>query len=391
MSISTNTKPASAPEDKPVKAGSKLSGTHEDLSRPSLQNLDVSGESVDFNSILSAISGNSEQNVSSEEENTNPTAHKNLNISSVIAEIQDEGPAGKHPESGRMEGAATRQNVAGQDSGPVQQAANSVVQEQADRSASAQATEVEKCTENVIRAVQSPPVLRHGILERFLLTVLMVVLVTAGYFLHRNEKVIDTLRKDLALLVQKQDYLEQEIGLVHNQLLENQPKQKQVEQQPATPSTPETGRQIADAWIPAGFHVPQRPLAVMIAGVTARVTKKAHAEQGRKPEKTVSAGAPSTIQPAPTAKGRGQWMVHLASSGNRKKAVKLLDVYIKKAPDAILRPATVKGRKLYRVTVPGLETKEEALAYQKRIGRELGLKGVWIERNKTARKTGSRD
>ncbi|WP_419638472.1 SPOR domain-containing protein, partial [Thiolapillus sp.] len=59
----------------------------------------------------------------------------------------------------------------------------------------------------------------------------------------------------------------------------------------------------------------------------------------------------------------------------------------RKAPDAVIRAATVKGRKLYRVSVPGFERKSEALDYKKSISHELGLKGVWIERNKSSRKS----
>lgn len=390
MSVSTNTKRATGGEDRPAKANSALPDTEEDLSRSSPQSLDISGESVDFNSILSAISGNSEQSVPGEKETDNPPGHKNLNISSVIAEIQDEGPAGKLPESGRMKDPAAQRDTSGQGHDAGQQAASTVVQEREDKPVSAQTPAAEKSAENAFQPSQPSSVSWQRILERLLLAVLMVTLVAVGYFLHRNENATEMLLAETARLAAEQQSLKGEIRALRKQYQQKQPAPppKQAEQQPATPPPSAGKRQHPDAWLPAGFHVSQRPLAVMIAGVTASVTKKA-------PTENVSArdGQRQEVpkpQPVPKAGRAGQWTVHLASSSNRKKAEKLLAVYARKAPDAVIRAATVKGRKLYRVSVPGFERKSEALDYQKSISHELGLKGVWIERNKSSRKSAAK-
>ncbi|HIE53895.1 MAG TPA: hypothetical protein EYP90_01725, partial [Chromatiaceae bacterium] len=63
------------------------------------------------------------------------------------------------------------------------------------------------------------------------------------------------------------------------------------------------------------------------------------------------------------------------------QADRALKKYAGQLRHAEVRKAKVRGKPVYRLTVPGFATKKAALAYRLEAGRELGFKGAWIARD----------
>lgn len=388
---------AIAPENKEMKKNNETSG--------------LTGESVDFNSVLSAVSGNIVQDSAA----TASSAAKDLNLSSIIANIQDEGPAGRedaYPPGKRKPATTLAQAFQQNSQTPMEEEEKAATdaqaepirktpperrhsQQQAPLPGSDSATAIEKPTPQNGGAIG---VSWGSIMARVVITLLMVCLGAMGYLLYQAEREKQQHQAESAKI-------HQELAGTHELVVNLDKQLQQQKKQMQNLVTPEqmqaqleSQRQNIDTWLQSELRLlqpiqpPANPVVLPQQQEMApqpESEKPAAAENAARPPSkaidlepqalSVTKAAENNV-PQATGEGKksGKWVVHLASRGNRSQAEKTLQRYAKKAPDARIQVASVKGRQVYRVSVFGFASKKEALAYQKEISRELGLKGVWI-------------
>jgi cell division protein FtsN len=85
-------------------------------------------------------------------------------------------------------------------------------------------------------------------------------------------------------------------------------------------------------------------------------------------------------KPAPKAKPApaGDWVVHLTSADEKKRAQAQLDHARAKGLAARLTTGVVEGKTWYRVTVEGFATPDEARAFAGKEAPAAGFSAAWI-------------
>jgi cell division protein FtsN len=97
----------------------------------------------------------------------------------------------------------------------------------------------------------------------------------------------------------------------------------------------------------------------------------------RQPESTTAAAVTS-----PDAGQTGEWVINLASLRSPRQAENFKSKAGMKGFDTSIQQVTVKGRDYWRVQITGLATLDEANARGNAIKQRLGLKEVWISRQR---------
>lgn len=77
---------------------------------------------------------------------------------------------------------------------------------------------------------------------------------------------------------------------------------------------------------------------------------------------------------------QGDWIINIGSYVYEKTAARKLDEFRKKGVTAELVSATVRGKTIYRVQVPGFDSMAEASSQARRVRETLGLEETWIRR-----------
>ncbi|WP_456380706.1 SPOR domain-containing protein [Thiolapillus sp.] len=389
MSMFSNDKPPAHPAEKP--------------SGQTQEELGLAGESVDFNSVLSTVSGNGTHDVPEK-----PATQKDLNLSKVIADIQDEGPATKEgkatpetqqppktPEATLPPDAHLPADSTTKTDKPTKP--HQHPQPPSEKNHLQPQTQVTPA-DHVPAAkpaggagLEEPPVPVpwNNILMRVVATVLLVGLAGMGYLLYTQES---NMQMRDAKIAQLNEELKKMAGQVA--FLEQQQQTSNLVTVTQMQEQLDTQRQDINAWLQSELHSLQssRP---------ASSTEAVPNQQDNQP-----AAAKNTIPQAPIAKleeaaatkpvsenrgekttagkgGRnGSWVVHVASYRNQNQARKTLLQYATQIPDARIQTARVKGKEVFRISIPGFSSKQEALDYRKKIGEKMELKGVWIAREK---------
>jgi hypothetical protein len=402
MSIFTNTK---SPSGEQAQSPSPESGANHGGEKSVEQmpdELGLAGESVDFNSVLSAVSGNGALDAAGE------CAQKDLNISSVIGNIQDEGPASRKgtqsAASDKPLPAADQQTTDGSLQPAIEKPASSVEQSDHTPPPNSRVAEGSAATEAGSQTTGSPATPWASILMRLVITLLVVILAGMGYMLYEQGPGDQALQSELVQLRQKLQETEVSVAALERQLQQQQKAIQGLVTPAQLQQRLESQRQDIDAWLqsrmadsqaqlvqPAALPPPVKPVqdkaATQVEAASASETQHAASPvaaevEGNKIASNRTKPEKETETMAGQGSGAGRWMVHLASYGNRHQAEKALHKYATNAPDAGIQTASVKGRDVYRVSVSGFSSKKEALAYRDKMQRELGLKGVWIAKNK---------
>ncbi len=398
MSDFSNDKPSKHSAEKPV------GQTQEELG--------LAGESVDFNSVLSAVSGNGTHDASEKPVSGKHGPQKDLNLSSVIANIQDEGPAIPEGQTApeKQEPQKNSEDIVQPNSHPPiesttkpegqpdspqhQHAPQEESQQPVNPSASVDQAATTTAATGEARLAASPvPVPWSSILMRVLLTALLVGLAGISYLLYTQEAGMQMRDDKITQLNEDLKKMEGQVAFLDQQL---QQQQKQISNLITSEQMQEqlnSQRQDTDAWLQSELRTWQSSRPTATAERTpneqskqSAVAKNAVSQASTAKPETASAKQPVSENRAQEAAGKGgktgNWVVHVASYSSRNQAKKTLRQYAKQIPDAKIQAARVKGKEVFRVSVPGFSSKKEALAYHKKISKKLGLKGTWISKNK---------
>ncbi len=403
MSIFTNIKSPSGDQTESLSPESGASHSGENSAEQMPEELGLAGESVDFNSVLSAVSGNGAQDTAEE------SSQKDLNISSVIANIQDEGPASRKGAPSAVSDkplpAADQQTADGSSQPAIEKYAASAEPSGHSPPPNSPVADAAAITEADNQATGSPATPWSSILMRLVITLLVVILAGMGYMLYRQEPGNQILQSELVQLRQKLQETDASVAALERQLQQQQKEMQNLVTPVQMQQRLESQRQDIDAWLQSRMADSQAQLVPPAAALPSPVKpvqdKTATQVEPASASETQDAASPvaaevggnkiasnrtkpekETETMAGQGSGAGRWMVHLASYGNRHQAEKALHKYATNAPDAGIQTASVKGREVYRVSVSGFSSKKEALAYRDKMQRKLGLKGVWIAKNK---------
>lgn len=94
-------------------------------------------------------------------------------------------------------------------------------------------------------------------------------------------------------------------------------------------------------------------------------------------EEPVTAQVPAPPRPAGNT---GNWAINLGSYSNRKIAERMLEKFHRQDVAAELVTAMVNNRTMYRVRIPGFQTRQTAVAHAESLQQRLGLADVWIKK-----------
>ena len=112
----------------------------------------------------------------------------------------------------------------------------------------------------------------------------------------------------------------------------------------------------------------REPMPVMDS---AQVVEPEPVPQPAEPPAMVSASPPEVP-------GTGKWSINIASYANRRVANKMLAEFRQQGVAAVQVSATVNGKTIYRVRVPGFATRRAAETAAVTIRKQLGLQETWI-------------
>ncbi len=371
----------------------------------------LTGESVDFNSVLSAVSGN----LSGESTVDAHPIPKDLNLSSVIASIQDEGPAVRADTCSPAKASRARamdteklqspgalpieEQVTAQTESSVAPTRRGVQAEDEEQPATTPSSNAQTTPpQEIVTPVAQPAAVASwtGIMLRVVVTGLIAVAIGTGYSLYQaqlhsqqSQAEASKLYAELGAMKARVLSLEEQLQK-QGQRMQNLLTHEQVQEQLRQQRHDIDARLQSELRLLRPIQLPVVPLETPAQPETTAQPKQepvaeALAPKPVKAEKQESQAASAIEKPvekksAMAGEGgkSGRWIVHLASHANEAKAQKTLRRYAQQIPDASIQVAKVKGRKVYRVSVTGFASKKDALAYQKKVSRELGLKGAWI-------------
>lgn len=94
-------------------------------------------------------------------------------------------------------------------------------------------------------------------------------------------------------------------------------------------------------------------------------------------EEPVMAQLPARPRPASNT---GNWAINLGSYSNRKIADRMLEQFQRQDIAAELVPTVVNNRTMYRLRIPGFQTRQTAVAHAESLQQRLGVADVWIKK-----------
>jgi cell division protein FtsN len=95
-------------------------------------------------------------------------------------------------------------------------------------------------------------------------------------------------------------------------------------------------------------------------------------------EQPVTAQLPAA--PPRPAGNTGNWAINLGSYSSRKVAERMLEKFHRQDIAAELVTAVVNNRTMYRVQIPGFQTRQTAVAHAESLQQRLGVADVWIKK-----------
>lgn len=357
--------------------------------------LDLSEDSVDFHSLLSHGSGDSPEETAVQDSNSN-TAQKNLNISSVITRIRDEGPAasrvsekplpGEKPEARQH----SEQNTDSRkvDSGSPARESGKVRSPTVEEFAQLAKAAAEELLANHFETVKREKPHRAG---WFFPLLFLCLLAGVGYALYKTSSELALAKSGIAQLSTRLSKAEETIIGLHRQGLANASRIQAL-------YTPEKLQEEMAAYqqqmqkemdlrldLMALSMVQFSPVSMRGEGNDSPGNLNTVPEKSKEPQRI--SRAPSVNEMLREGKADvthgGDWDVYLASYGTESQARKALEKYIRQVPAATIQAARVRGKRVFRITVPGFAGKKEASRYLDEIRAELGLEGSWIGRHVT--------
>lgn len=155
-----------------------------------------------------------------------------------------------------------------------------------------------------------------------------------------------------------------------------------IDQAPAQPDLPKpTSPAMADTVEKPAARPSKPPVA---GDALATITRAAPQITDR--EETGSKVAPEDSQGSITsdtpASSKGPWVINLISSPDKAYVERFSNKSGAANQDAELNSATVKGRKYWRLQIAGFESYTAARKHAETVKQELGIKDVWIFRQK---------
>lgn len=393
MSDFSNDKPSKHSAEKPA--------------RQTQEALGLAGESVDFNSVLSAVSGNGTHDGPENPVSGKHGPQKDLNLSSVIANIQDEGPAlpegqtapeTQEPQPPAEDTAQPNSHPPIESTTKPEEQADSRQHQHAPPEESQQPVNQAAATAATgeARLAESPvPVPWSSILMRVLMTALLVGLAGTSYLLYTQEAGMQMRDGKITQLSEDLKKMQGQVAFLDQQLQQQQKHMSNLITPEQMQEQLNAQRQDTDAWLQSelrSWQSSSHPTAIAEPtaneqGKPSTAAKNAVSQAPAAKPETVSAKQPVSENRGQEAAGKegknGNWVVHVASYSSRNQAKKALRQYAKQIPDAKIQAARVKGKEVFRVSVPGFSSKKEALAYHKEISKKPGLKGAWISRNRS--------
>lgn len=355
--------------------------------------LDLAEDSVDFHALLSHVSGSSPEEAATRDSDSS-AAQKNLNISSIITRIRDEGPAasrgdekplpaaepeaGQHPEEKTGARTVKSGSAAGESAKSLPPTMEEVAQLARAAAEELLATRFEeKKPEKASRAGWLLPVL------------FLCLLAGGGYALYKTSSELALAKAGIAQLSTRLSKAEETMSGLRRQISANANRIQAL-------YTPEKLREEMAAYRQQMQKEMDLRLDMMALSIGQFPAASPREESNDRP------GNPNTVpeeskEPQSVSRSlsvnetpregkadrvpRGEWDVYLASYGTESQARKALEKYIHRVPAATIQPARVKGKKVFRVTVPGFVTRKDATRYLAGIRTELGLKGSWVGRH----------
>ncbi|BAO44325.1 SPOR domain-containing protein [Thiolapillus brandeum] len=345
------------------------------------QLLELTEDSVDFSSVLNTIS---ESQTMDETPRQPPpgSGNRDLNISSVIERIQDEGPAVlRRDEESRPDQTRSHDITPAEEADKVHETVNAPIPP------TPTAAEIRQLAESAAQEILSSRADQENTQSSrgsgWMLMILMLFLLTVGgYILYRSSNELAMARSHISQLSKRLFNAEEALaGMgrqvsgnthriravltpqeMHKEMLEYQ---KQIFQ--------EVDDRLDLTLLSQGGYIPTDP----------RHPSSEPAPVASPPEESVASSDRKIIdKPESMPESTGDWQVYLASYATESQAKKALTNYSSAVPGAIVQSANVKGREVYRVVVPGLSSKKKAMMYLDEVKKKLGLKGSWIGRHK---------
>ena len=344
--------------------------------RSSRGRLDLTEDSVDFRSVLGTVA--TDQTDENTSEGAQPVkGHKDLNISSVITRIRDEGPAASRQDRKfRLE--QYRKNEAVDD--PVQKEAITTEQEPA-LTASEITLLAKSAAEELLASREEPTDPQGGgAAGKWVVGMLVLLLAVGGYFLYKTNSDLSLARTNIAQLSTRLFKAEEAVAGLRRQISTNTNRLQSAYTQDRLRKELSEYRHLMKE------EMDQRLNEMMLfqevysaAGYGPALVASEKSGPAESAATPASKAAGDRIKKSAHGKG-GDWQVYLASYGTRTLATKALKRFVVTAPRAVVQSARVKGKKVYRVVVPGFSDKKEAGDYLGAISGKLGLKGAWIGR-----------
>lgn len=339
--------------------------------------VDVTEDSMDFQSLLSEVSSNPAE-PSAEAKIDGSITQKNLNISGVITRIRDEGPAGSRnkqtilsaSKSDVKERGEEPPRLSGQAYGDLSTRMEDILQ-----------LVRETTKEQLVNRLDEIEQIQAHTGRGWLLPVLFLgLLVVGGYALYRTSNELALTKSNVLQLSSRLKKTEEKLGGLHR-LVSDNTRQLQVLYTPDQLRT--------EMWIYQQQLQDDMRLQLGLLALSGRKASVAPTLMKDMPE-VIGVMSESVVQMPPLKERKGKvktkaeaksgWNVYLASYSTQKQAKTMMARYLQRMPNLTIQPASVKGRKVYRVTVPGFSSKKEASRYLTEIKTEFSLMGSWIGR-----------
>ena len=358
------------------------------------QELDLAEDSVDFRSVLGAVASVPPEKEVPGEAGAAGQGQKDLNISSVISRIQDEGPAMPDGSSGHSRPIEEvkpndRGNGTESDGLPEDDSETGAGRGQQSSLAKEDIVQLARATAEAALVSRTMQEERKagGKVGWLFSMVLLCLLAVGGYVLYETSTELRLARAGISQLSSRLLEVEEMLGGLRRQVSGNSdriqglyaPEQLQAE---LAAHRQDLYREMENRL--AVMYLTAIPPAVT-SGRKAQPKEKTAGVKARDRDLPLSSRLPleqKVLEDQPVSPREREWNVYLSSHVSESRAKKMLDSYRNKIPDVAIQTARVKGKTVYRITVPGFASKQEAVSYLAEIRGKLGLKGSWVGRQK---------
>jgi hypothetical protein len=359
---------------------------------PVERELEMVEDSVDFHSLLNTVSGGRAGDDTGRDSATE-SGQKDLNISSVIARIQDEGPAmqgqsrktsqvveqqaGRHPEKHKPS-RTVEPGAPGKRERNLSPTADDVA-----RLARAAAEEV------VASRLDRQEVEKPGWTGRLLPAFLLCLLAGGGYVYHETGNELSLAKANITQLSARLFKAEESLSGLRRQVsgdagrIQTLVTPGQLQQEMAA-YRQEMQKEIygyLDLMSIANGQFPAASPEEQVSNQSGKTDVGPVESESLNKPLPAPPGTRVVMEGKTGMTRRGEWDVYLVSFGTEGKARENLERYHRDVPEAIIQPARVKGKDVYRIAVPGFATRKDASRYLAEIRAKLGLKGSWIGRH----------